>query len=75
MITKTSNKTELLNTIDEAVSELLQLMSALEENKVNAVPYKDSWTAGQLFRHVTKSTKGMAMAMRINGKPAERPHR
>jgi hypothetical protein len=46
-------------------------MSSLDENKINTVPYKDSWTAGQLFRHVTKSTSTMAKAMRTKSKPAE----
>jgi DinB superfamily len=72
MITETSGKTELLTTIDEAVSELQGLMLNLDENKINTVPYKDSWTAGQLFRHVTKSTNGMAKVMLMESKPAER---
>jgi DinB superfamily len=72
MITETSGKTELLTAIDEAVSELQDLMLNLDENKINTVPYKDSWTAGQLFRHVTKSTNGMARVMLMESKPAER---
>ena len=72
MITENSDKRELLTAIDEAVSGLQELMSSLEENLVNTVPYKDSWTAGQLFRHVAKSTKGIARIMRTDGTPAER---
>jgi DinB superfamily len=72
MITETSGKTELLTAIDEPVSELQGLMSSLDENKINTIPYKDSWTAGQLFRHVTKSTNAMAKAMGMESKPAER---
>lgn len=72
MITETSNKHELLTEIDEAVTQLLCLMSSLTENNINAVPFIDSWTAGQLFRHVTKSTNAMAKAMHMESKPAER---
>ena len=72
MITETSGKQEILTAIDEAVSELQSLIAFLDESKINTVPYKDSWTAGQLFRHVTKSTNGMAKVMRMNTKPAER---
>lgn len=72
MITETSDKNELFTAIDEAVFQLLALMSALDENKINTVPYKDSWTAGQLLRHVTKSTNGMAKAMRTESKPPKR---
>jgi len=72
MITETSGKKELLTAIDESVSELVSLMSSLDESKINSVPYKDSWTAAQLLRHVTKSTSGMAKAMRSESKPAVR---
>lgn len=72
MITETSHKKELLAAIDEAVSELQALMSSLDENKINTVPYKDSWTPAQLLRHVTKSINGMAKAMGMDAEPADR---
>lgn len=72
MITETSNKTEILTAIDEAISQLVGLMSSLDETQVNTVPYEDSWTAGQLFSHVTKSINGMAGAMLKESAPAER---
>ena len=62
-------KTELLPEIDKTVTELLDLMFFLDEDKINTVPYKDSWTAAQLLRHVTKSTIGMAKAMAAPDKP------
>lgn len=72
MITETSDKKELLIAIDEVVLSLQGLMSSLDGNTINTVPYKDSWTAGQLFRHVTKSTAAIAKAMRMDARPAER---
>ena len=66
------NKTELLDQIDEAVSQLIELMSTLEEDEVNSIPYADSWTAGQLFQHIRKSTEAMAQAMKKEGAPADR---
>ena len=72
MTTETSNKTELLTAVDEAISQMVALMSPLDENQVNAIPYEDSWTAGQLFSHVTKSINGMAGAMLKDSEPAER---
>ncbi len=50
MITETSGKNELLTAIEEEISQLLDLISSLDENKINTVPYEDSWTAGQLSR-------------------------
>lgn len=72
MITETSDKKELLTAIDESLSQLLQLLSALDEKGLNTVPYPDSWTAGELLRHVTKSTAGIAKAMKQKGQPAQR---
>lgn len=71
-MSETINKTDILDQIDEAVSQLIELMSTLEENEINMIPYQDSWTAGQLFQHITKSTEGMAKAMQRPGEPAER---
>lgn len=71
-ITTTSGKNELLTAIDEAVSGLLVLMSQLDNSRVNIVPYKDSWTAGMLFRHVSKSINAMSAAMGKDGRPAQR---
>jgi hypothetical protein len=39
MLTNESTKNELLTAIDEAVSQLTGLMSPLDENKVNSIPY------------------------------------
>lgn len=71
-MTKTSTKEELFNSINETVAELASLISSLDESEINAVPFKDSWTAGQLIRHITKSTNGMAKVMLAESKIAER---
>ncbi|MFV7235864.1 DinB family protein [Flavobacterium sp. ZB4R12] len=72
MITETSTKDELFTAINQTLSEMVGLTSLLDENKINSIPYKDSWTAGQLIRHVTKSTNEMAKAMSMESKPAKR---
>ena len=72
MITASSEKSELLNSIGKAISEMDALISSLDENQINTVPFKDSWTAAQVSRHVSKSINGMAKAMRMEAKPAER---
>lgn len=72
MITQTSTAEEILTAIGEAVSDMGGLMESLDETQVNTVPYEDSWTAGQLFNHVTKSINGMAGALLKESAPAER---
>jgi hypothetical protein len=72
MISTTTDRHEILAAIDETVSKLLQFATSLDDNKINSVPYKDSWTPGQLMEHVTKSTAAMVKAMATEYKPAER---
>jgi hypothetical protein len=71
-VTVTTDKKELLASIHEPISGMLDLMSQLDDKKVNTVPYKNSWTAGMLFRHVSKSLNAMSKAMRRDGMPAGR---
>jgi hypothetical protein len=72
MITETSGKEELLPAIDEAFSQMLELASTLSEEEVNTIPYKDSWTPGELLRHVSKSTQAIGGAMKKKSPPAQR---
>ena len=63
---------ELLNEIEDTVSELVNLFLTFGDNKINEVPHEGGWPAGQVLRHVTKSTRGIARAMQAPSKPAER---
>ena len=71
-LSETSNKTEILTAINKAISGMLEMMARLDDNEVNTVPYKDSWTPGMLFRHVSKSINAMSKALRMNARPAGR---
>jgi hypothetical protein len=46
---------ELLQEFDEVGDQLLQLLSPLEEEQLNQVPFHGSWTAGQVGDHLYKS--------------------
>jgi hypothetical protein len=46
---------ELLQEFDEVANQLLQLLSSLDEEQLNRVPFADSWTAGQVGDHLYKS--------------------
>jgi uncharacterized damage-inducible protein DinB len=63
MTKETLNKHELFVAIDNVMSQVMELFASLDESEINSVPFKDSWTAGQLMRHITKSTNGMANAL------------
>ena len=72
MDNQTFDKSELLSSIAEAVLSLNDLMSSLDEGEINSVPYEESWTAGELFSHVTKSINGIAKAMEKEAQPSPR---
>jgi hypothetical protein len=72
MTTDIINTKELFASLDETWTELLQLISSTNAPTINAVPFKDSWTAAQLATHVTKSNKAIAQGLNMPGKPAER---
>ncbi|MBG6233636.1 hypothetical protein IWX76_000191 [Pedobacter sp. CAN_A7] len=46
---------ELLQEFDEVTHQLLHLLSPLEEEQLNQVPFTGSWTAGQVGDHLYKS--------------------
>jgi hypothetical protein len=72
MTTETSDTNQILSKTNDAISEIAELMSAVEERNVNTVPYEGSWTSPQLLRHLTRSMIGMNRAMQASGKPADR---
>jgi phage-related protein len=72
MTTKTLDTNETLSATADVISELTDLMLAVDEDKINTIPYDGSWTAPQLLRHVTKSINGMTKAIHMDAKPAER---
>jgi hypothetical protein len=69
---ESSDTDKILSATSEAVSGLSELMAAVNEEKVNTVPYDGSWTAPQLLRHVAKSNNEMAKAVRMEAAPANR---
>ncbi|MEO8516916.1 MAG: DinB family protein [Flavobacterium sp.] len=72
MTNKASDTNEILSKISETILEITDLMSAVNDDKVNTIPYDGSWTAPQLLRHVTKSNNGMTKVMHMDAKPANR---
>ena len=72
MLTDTIDATKVLRSIDSLSLELLDLVNPLNEKTINAVPFKDSWTAAQLLSHVTKSTKSITQAFSLESKKVNR---
>ena len=72
MIQEKISTSELFAAYHDFSTEMMKLAALLTEKQINTIPFKDSWTAGQLMEHVTKSNTGIAKALNIEGKPSER---
>ena len=51
---------EIKSDINQTFNTLLHILSGLDNELVNLVPFEGSWTAGQVAQHVTISGSGFA---------------
>jgi hypothetical protein len=64
-------KEEILNRFDKTTGELIGLLTPLSQEQLNTVPFKDSWTAGQVGDHLIQSYDAAAV-LNGNTKAADR---
>ncbi|MBN9382981.1 MAG: DinB family protein [Chitinophagaceae bacterium] len=66
---------QLINEIESTAGELLQMIDSFEQETFNEVPFKDSWTPGQVAEHVFLSASGILSTVNGNTGPTQRdPH-
>ena len=75
MTTENSTQQELVQEIDYTISQFVDMLSMLDNNQINKIPYENSWTAGQLCNHILKSTLGIVAAMKTDGTLTEKNSR
>jgi hypothetical protein len=75
MATENSTQQELVQEIDYTIAQFVDMMSMLDNNQINKIPYENSWTAAQLCNHILKSTNGIVSAMKTDGTPTEKNRR
>ena len=46
---------EILNELQDTTTELIELLTSLNQEQLNRVPFESSWTAAQLGEHLHKS--------------------
>jgi len=68
---------EIINQLEAALGETVQLLATFNEQELNTVPFEGSWTAGQVGRHLFKSENGMdelllAPMEKVDRQPDER---
>lgn len=72
-MSKTKQNTyDLFDVLENATTELIDLISATDSVKINSIPFKNSWTAAQLGAHVMKSNKAIIQAMDMKGEKSKR---
>lgn len=67
----------IINELDEAMRGTIALIESANENSINQIPFKRSWTAAQTARHLVKAGTDMpslfaAKAPAANRQPDER---
>ena len=72
MITGTLDTKQLFASLNETWIEFANLVCAVDEEKFNAVPFKDCWTVAQLSTHVKKSNNAIIQGLQMQGKPSGR---
>jgi DinB superfamily len=72
MVIEKLNTQELFTSLDEIWTAFLNLVSSVDEQDINIVPFEDSWTVAQLATHVIKSNKAIVQALEMEGKPCNR---
>lgn len=67
------NKNELLRSLNNTTTELLQALSFFNEEELNTIPFEGSWTAGQVGEHLLKSAPGIIQILLGNTQPTTKP--
>lgn len=63
---------EIINQLESALNDTLNLVDSLSENELNKIPFEGSWTAAQVARHLYKSEVGIDKMFYTLSKPVER---
>ena len=67
-----SGKDEIIPALMVVAMQVIGFIRSLDEEKLNTVPYKGSWTAAQLVRHLLKSVSNIGPLMEKPSETAER---
>lgn len=70
--TEKTTQPELIREIDTTIGQFIDMVSMLDNRKINQIPYEGSWTAAQLCSHILKSTAGVVEAMKSDGEKTDR---
>ncbi len=72
MISENATREEVIDAVDNVANETLTELRAIGSDKLNLVPFANSWTPAQLSEHLIKSADAIALAMK---KPFDKTQR
>jgi len=73
MTQKCNNMTEsIINQMEAALGETVQLLSSLSKEELNTVPFEGSWTPAQVGQHLLKAETGMDKLLLVPTETAAR---
>jgi len=64
---------ELLQEFEAATNAYLDIVTELNQDEINTVPFLGSWTAAQVTEHLCKSDNAMIQALNGPVQPTKRP--
>ncbi|TRW25268.1 DinB family protein [Flavobacterium zepuense] len=64
--------TQIITQLENALGETVSLLSSFNEKELNTVPFKGSWTAAQVGRHLFKAEDGLNELFYTTTQPATR---
>lgn len=50
---------DIISHLENVLNETIQILESFNETELNKIPFKESWTAGQVGCHLLKSETGM----------------
>jgi len=62
----------LFASLDKTTDEFFQLVSSFDDDEINTIPFKNTWTAAQVADHVTKSNRSVIQSLQVPGKISKR---
>jgi DinB superfamily len=60
-------KEELLASLKNVVSNLMQVLNGFDGQNINTSPFEGSWTAAQVVDHITRSNMSITKAFALKG--------
>lgn len=66
---------ELVNEVERTSDELVQIIGRFEQDIFNKIPFKDSWTPGQVAEHIYLYAAGILSTINGNTGPTQRDPR